>query len=91
MFLAKVEMYAYSFGRASSICGDCLGLAISACDRMLESTKDVRSGIGSSGFEDCLRRGTKGAYGFGCEISLVTKEGMSMRTLACSCHTTHAT
>lgn len=44
----------------------------------LESTDDVRSGIGSSGFELCFRSGKRCVKGSGWSVSAVLKVVMSV-------------
>lgn len=46
-------------------------------ERRLDRTDEVRSGIGSSGLDDCSSSGRKGAYGLSCSRSFETKTGMS--------------
>jgi hypothetical protein len=49
---------------------------------MLESTDDVRSGMGSSALGDAFRRGRKGANGAGCWTRAEVRLGISAHEIS---------
>lgn len=72
----------YSLGSASSISGVDFDCAIRECDRSDERTDDARRGIGSSGFADCFRSGSKGLYGCGCLMRDSVSTGISFSAVS---------
>ena len=76
--LASVERYVLSLGSASSSGGEALVEALKALSIILDRTSEVRRGIGSSGFEDCERKGRNGLYGFECRIRLSANGALSV-------------
>lgn len=78
VLLARPDRHLYSCGSASSSCLFGLDEATKAFEMRLERTDDVKSGIASSGFDDCLSSGRKGLYGSGCLTRADVKDGMSV-------------
>ena len=75
--LLKPDRYEKSWDSASSICGAGLEDAGKMCAIRLERTAEVSRGIGSSGFEDVLRRGRKGWKGLLCLTKATAELGIS--------------
>lgn len=80
LLCASVATYVKSCSTASSMAELCFGVSIMACERRLDKTDEVSSGIGSA----CLRSGRKLANGSGCFSSVLTKTGISVWHQYCS-------
>lgn len=81
--LASLLRYEYSLGRASSSLGNDLEEEVNDLEARLLSNDEARSGIGSSGFEDCDNSGKNGLYGSGSSRSLEAKEDESVNCQYC--------